>query len=186
MIYLGPIQTPPVSVYELENLSGDMHRDRGWRWGRRTRSEKTSLRNKHFPKSYFSKLYFFKLYFSKLYFSKLYFCQIQFFPTVFFVTQDLDNSEKILYNANLTTRIPNSLFILVRPSQNPHGDISGTKRGIIDPLVSKQPKKKNSEKNWEKYQTQKFQQKLTKNIFKRQHKLNQNKSRKKLYKKIQN
>ena len=29
-----------------------------------------------------------------------------------------------------------------RPSQKPsHGDISGTKRGIIDPLVSKQPEK---------------------------------------------
>ena len=28
-----------------------------------------------------------------------------------------------------------------------HGDISGTKRGIIDPLVSKQPREKNSKQN---------------------------------------
>ena len=38
-----------------------------------------------------------------------------------------------------TTRIPNS-SPSARPSQQPsHGNISGTKRGIIDPLVSKRP-----------------------------------------------
>ena len=37
---------------------------------------------------------------------------------------------------NLTTRIPNfSLYTSVHVTKNAHGDISGTKRGIIDLLV---------------------------------------------------
>ena len=38
-----------------------------------------------------------------------------------------------------TTRIPNSSTPALHVTNNAHGDISGTKRGIIDPLVSKQP-----------------------------------------------
>ena len=41
----------------------------------------------------------------------------------------------------LTPRIPNSSSS-IRPSQKaPHGDISGAKHGIIDPLVSKRLEK---------------------------------------------
>ena len=47
-----------------------------------------------------------------------------------------------------TPRIPNSYYSLVRPSQKvSSGDISGTKRGIIDQLVSKRPETNSEKRN---------------------------------------
>ena len=39
------------------------------------------------------------------------------------------------------SRMPNSSYYCSSSQKPSHGDISGTKRGIIDPLVSKRPKK---------------------------------------------
>ena len=50
---------------------------------------------------------------------------------------------------NPTTRIPNvSLYTSVHVTKNAHGDISGTKRGIIDLLVSKRLEKNKLRKNF--------------------------------------
>jgi hypothetical protein len=46
---------------------------------------------------------------------------------------------------NPTTRIPNSLSSSSSSQKPSHGDILGTKRGIIDPLMSKRPEKNSGE-----------------------------------------